>query len=163
MQNLPEDTSVTMIVDDATEERDKLTPEDEVDTAIAKANLVREMEQRYHCRYELGNGGSGRPAFPVTHVLEAGCVGADSGRTMRYAHIHISNGELLIWCISDAAGFPVIHGAEQNLDRTRAGYIHRALRHLQPYGARRVYPRSPAYRQGPARTADRRSPQGWPQ
>lgn len=128
-------------------------------------DILREMEDRYHCRYERGGQGSGLQAFPVTHVLETGRVGADSGREMRYAHIGICNGDLLNWSIMDAAGGRMIHGSEQNLGGTRAGYIamiRRALRRLQPYGARRVYPRACAHRRGPARAPAQWSRQGWP-
>ena len=124
-----------------------------------------EMERTYHCRYEIGGAGSGLQAFPVTHVLEAGRVGADSSRSMRYAHINIGNGELLNWCIYDEAGHRMMHGAERNIGGTRAGYvamIRRALKWLQPYGARRVYPRDKANRKSPARIAAQWTRHGWP-
>jgi hypothetical protein len=127
-------------------------------------NILHEMEHRYHCRYELGGQGSGLQAFPVTHVLETGRVGGDSGRAMRYAHISICNGELLNWSIMDAAGCRMIHGAERNIGSTRAGYIsmiRRVLQRLQPYGARRVYPRDCAHRRGPARAPSQWSLHGW--
>ena len=128
-------------------------------------DILREMEHRYHCRYERGGQGSGLQAFPVTHVLEAGHTGADSGHAMRYAHISICNGECLNWSIMDADGRRMIHGAERNLGGNRAGYvamIRRGLRRLQPYGARRVYPRDSAHRRSPARPAEKWSLQGWP-
>lgn len=128
-------------------------------------DIILEMERKYHCRYELGGQGSGLCAFPVTHVLEAGRVGAESGRAMRYAHISVSNGELLNWAIYDETGHRMIHGAELNIGGTRAGYvamIRSVLRRLQPYGARRVYPRDRAHRRGPARSGGQWSLQGWP-
>jgi hypothetical protein len=119
-------------------------------------SILRDMEHRYHCRYERGGPGSGLQAFPVTHVLEAG--------TMRYAHISLCNSELLNWSISDAAGCRMIYGIERNLAGTRAGYIEmirRVLQLLRSYGARRVYPRDPAHRMKPARTSAQWSLQGW--
>jgi hypothetical protein len=121
-------------------------------------DIIHEMESTYHCRYERGGQDSGFQAFPVTHVLEAGRVGTFSGRLMRYAHISVYSGELLNWCIYDEIGHRMIQG-------TRAGYIRMirsGLHRLQSYGARRVYPRDPAHRRGPARTASQWTLQGWP-
>jgi hypothetical protein len=136
-----------------------------IDDSMCSENILHEMESKYRCRYERGGQGSGLRAFPVTHVLEAGRVCADSGRLMRYAHVSVSNGELLNWCIMDDAGCRLLHGCERNIGGTRAGYvamIRRVLRRLQPYGARRVYPRDLANRRGPARTASQWSLHGWP-
>jgi len=111
-------------------------------------DILREMEQRYRCRYE------GRAEAE-----------ANSARAMRYACVRICNGELLNWSILSADGGRVIHGAERNLSGTRAGYIamiRRVLQRLQSYGARRVYPRDPAHRMGAARAAAQWCPQGWP-
>lgn len=119
-------------------------------------NIVNEMERRYHCRYEAGNG----VTFPVTHVIDGAAGSA------RYACITINNGEVLNYMICDAFGAVLVHGSEQNHARTRLGYvrmIRRALRHVRAYGVtRRVYPRDAANRKAPARPALRWDANRWP-
>lgn len=110
---------------------------------MSNEGLIKDMESRYHCRYERGVG----TTFPVTHVLDG------PGRR-RYAHICINNGELLNWCIMSETGERIVHSHEQNHGRTKSGYIRmirRALNAVRAYGtARRVYPRDPAHRKVPA-------------
>jgi len=98
------------------------------------------MERQYRVRYEQAPWG----LFPVTHRIEG-----DPHAT--WGHISISNFENVQWCLYDARGSRIIHGAELNHARTRQGYwraLRTALRHMR--GGHRVYPREADVRKWPA-------------
>lgn len=106
---------------------------------------VHEMERRYHVRYEAGPF----VTFPVTHRLDGRPMPYTDGGIAAWGCVTISNLEHVQWRIVDATGRVLIHGTEQNLTRSRRGYVRMlrtALKHMRDYGGVRVYPRERAHR-----------------